>query len=247
MKNKIIIWGTDNNAKSAWYKLKEEHSIDCCVIDDGNTDNRFCSDIPCISVSELSGLKLDNIDFVICDYKYGDVAQYLFKMGIFDYYVMLEGFLYHTSLDETMIPIEINSFSQIVNEKKRVLIVDDVPDSHTYELAQMAYDSGDDVRILYTLYCENEKTHDESKIDNICFTTVNGIRDYIGSGSFNRVICASDSPIVKCICSLSFNNVEYDRIDNDYIDYNGNMESIVLNYLVCLNNQKSHKTIQNGN
>ena len=108
---KIIIFGTGFYGKSAYYKLKDQFEI-----------LYFADNDPLLCGAELFGIKIiageklkeiysPDMDIVICTRSYFQISAQLVEMGITDYYVMMEGFLYHNSANETMMPIELSKYS----------------------------------------------------------------------------------------------------------------------------------------
>ena len=96
---------------------------------------------------------MNDIDIVVCTRAYYQIGSQIFDMGIFSYYVMLEGFLYHTDLNETMMPVELNRvpYYRKKDDEKNILFVQNAACIRTHRVAKVMKEEGYKVFLLYTL------------------------------------------------------------------------------------------------
>lgn len=94
MKNKIILFGAGAYGKQAFDDLKAKHEIVCFVDNNPELWGTTLFDIPIISAEQISEYLRNGIDIVISTGAYHQVGKQLERMGITDYYVILNGHVY---------------------------------------------------------------------------------------------------------------------------------------------------------
>lgn len=139
MKSNIIIFGIGHYGQKAYWKLKKEYHIISFADNNSDVQGTFYQGIPVISGEELKNLDMSDTDIVICTRAYYQIGSQISGMGILSYYVMLEGFLYHTDLNETMMPVEIcrDPYHRKKYGEKNILFVQNAACIRTYKIARV--------------------------------------------------------------------------------------------------------------
>ncbi len=95
MKNKIILFGAGFYGRQSFENLKEEYEIVCFADNNPKLAGTRLFGIPIISADKILEYWQQDLDVVICTEAYCQISEQLNIMGIKDYYVMLDGHLYH--------------------------------------------------------------------------------------------------------------------------------------------------------
>ena len=105
---KIMKFGVGLYGRNAYYKLKKLYSVQYFIDNNPSLQGKEMFDIPIISADLLVGMDTTEMDIFICTASYRSVELQLNHLGIRRYYIMLAGFLYRTSPQERMVPVELN-------------------------------------------------------------------------------------------------------------------------------------------
>ncbi len=100
MKNKIILFGAGFYGRQAFETLKGKYEIMCFVDNNLALTGTFLFDHPIISADKMLDYLQQDADIVVCTDAYCQVGEQLNTMGITDWYVMLDGHLYHNSVQK---------------------------------------------------------------------------------------------------------------------------------------------------
>ena len=239
MKSNIIIFGIGHYGKNAYWKLKNEYHVIFFADNNRNVQGTSYEGVPVISGEEIKNLDMNDIDIVICTRAYYQIGSQIFDMGIFSYYVMLEGFLYHTDLNETMMPVELNRvpYYKKKDDGKNILFVQNAACIRTHRVAKVMKEEGYKVFLLYTLappYAAYAKYTDI--YENIWgFSSANGILDFISNSDFDVVHCSNEPDILVNIVQKSKKPVVADTHDMQSIRSDIGIETLVLEYLANKN------------
>ena len=157
----------------------------------------------------------------------------------FSYYVMLEGFLYHTDLNETMMPVELCKAPYLRKKdgEKNILFVQNAACIRTYKIAKVMKEEGYKVYLLYTLappYAAYEEFADIYE-DIWGFSSANGILDFISNSDFDIVHCSNEPDILVNIVQRSNKPVVADTHDMQSIRRDTDFDALVLEYLANVN------------
>lgn len=239
MKSNIIIFGIGHYGKNAYWKLKSEYHIISFADNNPDMQGTFYEGIPVISGEELKNLDMSDTDIVICTRAYYQIGSQIFDMGIFSYYVMLEGFLYHTDLNETMMPIELCEapYHRKEDGEKNILFVQNAACIRTYRIADVMKEEGYKVYLLYTLappYAAYEEFADVFE-DIWGFSSANGILNFISNSDFDIVHCSNEPDILVNIVQRCNKPVVADTHDMQSIRSDIGIETLVLEYLANVN------------
>lgn len=188
---KVVLWGVGFYGQSAYHKMKEQFEIIGFVDDNIVTAGGHLFGISVISTTELQEMHSAEIDIVICAEDYFRISTELIETGINEYYVMMEGFLYRNSADESMMPVELSTYSSVKKEKgeKNVLYVQSLADGRTNEMALAMKEAGYKVYLLYMLALQENGNSDFSDIydGEFTFYTANGVIGFIENSDFDLV------------------------------------------------------------
>ena len=243
MKNRIIIFGAGNYGTNAYYKLKDRYKIVCFADNNRDMIGKEKYGIPIVGGNQLKEYDILNIDIVICIRAYNSVCNQLLDMGITSYYIMLDGFLYHTDLYETMFPIEIEEHSYYKKEKneKNILFVQRAACTRIHKIAYVMKNQGYKVFLLYTSVPPLDDNKDFAEVYDQTwdFSTMKGIREFIQNSDFDVVHCSNEPDILANIANMTSKPVIFDTQDMQSISRPIDIEEMVLEY--CAN------TYSNGN
>ncbi len=239
MKRNIIIFGIGHYGKNAYWKLKDAYHIIAFADNNRDVQGTFYEDIPVVSGEELMYMNMGDTDIVICTRAYYQIGTQIFDMGIFSYYVMLEGFLYHTDLNETMMPVELCKAPYLRKKdgEKNILFVQNAACIRTYKIAKVMKEEGYKVYLLYTLappYAAYEEFADIYE-DIWGFSSANGILDFISNSDFDIVHCSNEPDILVNIVQRSNKPVVADTHDMQSIRRDTDFDALVLEYLANVN------------
>ena len=243
MKNNIIIFGMGNYGKNTYWKLKDEYNIVAFADNNMKLAETTYEGVEVILGKNLMYQDLDNIDIVICTQHYYEIENQLIEMRIMDYYVMIEGLLYHTSPYETMMPVELNRDVYYKKEMKErnILFVQNAACIRTHKIATLMKDIGYKVFLIYTLappfgaYLQYVDVYD--KIWG--FSSAKGLVDFISNSDFDVVHCSNEPDTLANIVSMSNKPVIADTHDMQSIRSNVEIDALILEYLAntfCLGN-----------
>lgn len=239
MKSNIIIFGIGHYGQKAYWKLKKEYHIISFADNNSDVQGTFYQGIPVISGEELKNLDMSDTDIVICTRAYYQIGSQISGMGILSYYVMLEGFLYHTDLNETMMPVEIcrAPYHRKKYGEKNILFVQNAACIRTYKIARVMKEEGYHVYLLYTLAPPYAAYMEFADIfeDIWGFSSANGIVDFISNSDFDIVHCSNEPDILVNIVQKANKPVVADTHDMQSIRGDIGIETIVLEYLANVN------------
>lgn len=96
MKYKIILFGAGFYGREAFKELNQTHEIICFVDNNPALSGTYLFGVPIISADRIMEYQKNNIDIVVCTDAHYQIGKQLRKMGISNYYVMLDGHLYQS-------------------------------------------------------------------------------------------------------------------------------------------------------
>lgn len=233
---KIILFGTELYGQSAYYKMKSQFEIVYFVQDNPISDKKELFGIPIISSTQLKEIYTSGTDIIVCKKNYFQVSTQLIEMGITDYYVMMEGFLYHNSTNETMVPVELNKYSYFRKERdeKNILYVQNATICKVIQqTAAMMRKEGYKVYLLYTMLPLESCNGNFASIYNGIYTfyTADGIIDFIENSDFDIIHSSDASDILANIVLGSSKHVVYDTHDTSSQQGCGAVENLILKYI----------------
>ena len=244
MNRKIIIFGYGYYGKCAYEVLKDRYEVLAFVDNNHSYHGKIHDGKEVLGASILTKIDLSTTDIIICSKYYYQIAEQLINIGVIDYYVMLEGMLYHSNQHETMIPVEISNENcyKRTNDRKNIVFAQNAVCIRTNRLAQIMKELGYTVHLLYTLapisdaYSEYKKVYDYQWY----FSSVDGIRKFVESSDFDIVHCSNEPDILANILRKTNKPVVFDTHDMQSIRSNVGIDTLVLEYLA---NTKSNGNI----
>lgn len=216
---KIIIFGAGYYGKCAYYKLtKNGYSIDFYVDNNVNIQGTKIEGVKVLSPQELEGLySADIYDIVVCSKAYYIMVNQLISMGILEYYIMLEGLLYHSSQAEMMMPVELCKVELYHknSDEKNILFVQNVACIRTHKIAMAMKKNGYKVFLLYTLMPPQDSCKYYEKIYDKIFTvyTINQMINFVNNSDFDLVHSSNEPDLLTNILNHSNKCVIYDCHD----------------------------------
>lgn len=100
MKNKVILFGAGFYGKQAYENLKEKYEILCFADNNSGLSGSCLFERPIISADRMADYLQKDVDIVVCTDAYYTIGEQLKAMGIMEWYVMLDGHLYHNKVQE---------------------------------------------------------------------------------------------------------------------------------------------------
>lgn len=243
---KGIIFGAGYYGKGAYYKLKNYYDIEYYVDNNEKVQGNFLHGIRIISVDCLKKvLEREYMDIIICSQAYFEMANQLINIGVRDYYVMLEGFLYHFNHEEVMMPKELADIKYYKKEKgeKNILFVQNTACIRTHKIASMMKDKGYKVFLLYTIAPPESNNASFCKIYDHVYTvfTANALIDFVNKSDFDIIHSSNEPDSLTNYLLLTNKKVVfdthdmmslcgYDRLDTWTLEYLANTKSAGVIY-----------------
>lgn len=237
---KCIIFGAGFYGKGAYYKLKKYYDIAYYVDNNKGIQGNLLHGIQILSLEQMREVLKEEYDIIICSTAYYEMANQLIAIGIYDYYVMLEGFLYHFDEDEVMMPKELTDIKGYKKEKeeKNILFVQNTACIRTHKIASMMKEKGYKVFLLYTIAPPESNNASFGKIYDEIFTvfTANTFIQFINESDFD-IIHSSNEPdsltnyLLLTNKKIVFDTHDmmslcgYDRLDTWTLEYLANTKS----------------------
>lgn len=97
MKGKIILFGAGFLGRQAFENLKGKHEVIYFADNNSALTGTYLFDIPIILADKILDYLQQDVDVVVCTDAYYTIGEQLKTMGVMDWYVMLDGHLYHNS------------------------------------------------------------------------------------------------------------------------------------------------------
>ena len=232
---KVIIFGAGFYGQSAYYKIKTQVEIICFADNNPALSGAELFGIPIIAGVRLNEVRTPETDVIICAGNYFEIGMQLTKMGITDYYVMLEGFLYHSNAGESMMPVELNRYSYYRKHKheKNILYVQNTACIRTHKTAALMRNSGYSVFLLYLVAPPAASNAAYSSVydDIFTFYTQDAVVDFVENSDFDIVHCSNEPDILTNLLLATKKHIVFDTHDMMSIRRTENIEKLVLEYV----------------
>lgn len=242
MKKNIILFGAGFYGKGAYYKFKELYNILFYVDNNENIQGKKIYNIPIISIDKMLEIyNKKDMDVIICSQAYYSMANQLLEVGIDEYYVLLEGFLYRFNRKEVMMPVELCQIKYYKKERKErnILFVQNTACIRTHKIASLMKKQGYNVFLLYMVAPpeSNNKSFTEIYTNVYTFFTVNSFIDFINNSDFDVIHSSNEPDILTNYLHLTNKKVVFDTHDMMSLRGNRNIEGLVLEYLANTKSQ----------
>ena len=233
---KGIIFGAGFYGKGAYYKLKDYYDIAYYVDNNEIVQGKCLHGVKIISVDCLKKvLEKEHMDIIICSQAYFEMANQLIEIGIRDYFVMLEGFLYHFNQEEVMIPKELANieYYQKEKEEKNILFVQNTACIRTHKIASIMKDKGYKVFLLYTIAPPESNNASFSKIYDHVYTvfTANELIDFVNKSDFDIIHSSNEPDSLTNYLLLTNKKVVFDTHDMMSLRGCDRLDTWTLEYL----------------
>lgn len=235
MKN-CIIFGAGFYGRGAYHKLKNLYKILYYVDNNASIQGQKLFGIRIISVEEILQLvDLDTTDIIICSKAYSDMAKQLWLLDIRDYYVMLEGFLYHCSKTEKMMPVSIHreEYYKKPQKEKNMLFIQNTACIRTHKIASLMKSRGYKVFLLYTIAPPVENNAEFAGNYTKIFTvfTMTELIDFVNESEFDIVHCSNEPDFLTNLLLLTNKKIVFDTHDTMSLRAAVDMDEMTLEYI----------------
>jgi hypothetical protein len=225
-----IIYGTGDESYYAYQKLKDLYK-EICFIDDGQTQVKteiFGRDI--IDPDQFSQQVAKNVDIFVCTIDYFKTTEILIEKGISDYYVIMDGFIWHSDTSETMMPFELYNYQQYNKNgsEKNILFINKHETERMINITKESIKRGFKVFFLSTIIPQDNINLFE-KI--FIFSTPNAIVDFISNSEFDEVWSFDTSSVLTSIAMCSSKEIKLDKDSLGAIDGRAGIISLALDYM----------------
>lgn len=233
---KCIIFGAGHYGKGAYYKLKPYYSILCYVDNNKAVQGTELYHVPVVSMEELHMFyKPHEVDIIICSQAYPAMANQLIEARIYEYYVMLEGFLYYCGQDEKMVSKELSAVRYYRKQKneKNILFVQNTACIRTHKIAALMKNNGYKVFLLYTIAPpEVNNAGFKSVYDEIfTFCTQDAFVDFVENSDFDIVHSSNEPDILTNLLLMTQKHIVFDTHDMMSIRKPESIEKLTLEYI----------------
>lgn len=240
MKNNVILFGAGTYGKSAYYKLKDYCNIICFA--DNNTDRQQekIFDIDIVSPDRLEEIyKKEIADIIICAQSYAEMAEQLQNRGIYEYYIYLDGFLYHTGEMEIMAPVSIGKVMPYrkKSDEKNILFVQNTACIRTHKVAAIMKKKGYRVFLLYTILPPIENLKDFYEMYDGIYTVfgANDLVEFVNDSDFDFVHSSNEPDIITNLLLCTNKGIVFDVHDMISLYYEADRNQLALEYLANKN------------
>ena len=231
----IILFGAGFYGQNAYYKFKDKYNIMYFVDNNEKLYGEKLHGISIIDIKELKKVYSGDIDIIICSKSYFQISAQLVELGIKEYYVLLEGFLYHSDMNDTMIPVELENhkyYKKSTNDKA-ILYVQNAACIRTHKIATMMKKYGYKVYLLYTMAPPDSSDSDFASLyDGIfSFTTANGVKRFIANSEFDIIHCSNTPDILANIAMTTRKKVVLDTNSMKSLCGNSDINELTLEFV----------------
>lgn len=232
MKKNIILFGTGNEGKLFYLKIRDNYNTLFFIDDNLDVIENEILGIPVISSDEIpKRCNLKDIDVIITSKPYLEKAGKIREIGISDFYVALEGFLYHSDESEKMVPVELNKIRAYKqnNDKKSILFIQKKPCERASVYAVLLNKFNYEMSLLWTVNHDEEA---DSLYGNIfSFYSIRGIKKFVEKSEFDIIHFFDAADILACIKSESNKLFIHDTDSISETWKNNAMEDISFEYI----------------
>jgi hypothetical protein len=213
----VILFGAGFYGKGAYDRLKNKFNIMFYIDNNHALWGEKVNGLDVKSIECLNDFEAEEAKIVICTKSYPQIAMQLSTMGIDEYYIFLEGFLYHTDKYESMMPIEIESCSYYKNidDKKSILYVQNASCIRTHKIALAVKNMGYKV---YLAYSTNSPLQSNSEYANIYdgifpIISMESLIDFVNKSDFKYVHSSNEPDFLTVLLTRTNKTIIHDCHD----------------------------------
>ena len=232
---RIILFGAGYYGRCAFHQLSNKFHIAYFVDNDDRIAGKYVEGVEVLSFEQFKEINISDYTIIIVSKAYHAIGLQLGFVGVKNYYVMLEGFLYHTDENVTMMPVELNEicFFKKTNDRKSILFVQNTPCIRTNKIAEMMKHKGFSVYLLYTLMSPEVLYPEYASIYDglFSFSTMDAILRFVNGSDFDIIHCSNEPDILTVILQNSNKPIIHDCHDlsSDYLSMS--IESLDLEFI----------------
>jgi hypothetical protein len=235
MKRNIVLFGAGFYGKKAYYRLNDKYKIVAFVDNSQEIKGQSINGVPVISGDMLANIDLNDTDIIITTKCYHEISMQLYKIGILDFYVMIEGFLYHTNQAETMVPVEISEHSSLKKEsgEKNILFIQNEGCIRTHKIATVMKKQGYTVYLLYTIAppIESYESFKDIYKYKYGFTSAAGMTEFINNSEIDIIHCSNEPDMLCNIVMMCRRPVVFDTHDMKSLRGNETFDDLVFEFM----------------
>ncbi len=237
---KVVLFGAGFYGDRGYYKLKNDTEIVNYIDNDSKKNGKKLHGIKIIGVEELKRIMNDELTVIITSQYYSDIAEQLCSIGIKEYYVMLDGLLFHTNETDMMFPCELsksnvseNKYYHKEEHEKNILFVQNTACIRTHKIAALMKNNGYKVFLLYVAAPPEVNNSSFSSVyDGIyTFYTQNALVDFVENSDFDIVHSSNEPDILTNLLLTTKKHIVFDTHDMMSIRKPENIEKLTLEYI----------------
>ncbi len=233
---KIIIFGAGYYGNAAFYKFKEHKEIAYYVDNNVEMQEKNLNGIPIISIRQLENIyDFTQYDIVICIKNYQPIICQLLNIGIKEYYILQQGFLYYNNTMETMIPIELSKYDYYIKEntEKNILFVQNTACIRTHKIAALMKKNKYKVFLLYTMAPPVINNAEFAEMYNSIYTfyTWKAMVDFVENSDFDIIHSSNEPDILTNLLLLTKKHIVFDTHDMMSLRKPENTENLTLEFI----------------
>lgn len=235
MKQNLVLFGAGFFGRNAYYKFKKNFHIVCFVDNNKEKAGEYICGIPIICFEQFKEMQLSDKDIVICTSSYEAIETQLASIGVSEYYVFMEGFLYLNSHLMTMAPIEVSQYDYYKKSpgEKNILFVQNAACIRTHKIATIMKRQGFKVFLLYMLAPPESNNGEFEGIYDATydFSSANGLVDFVDNSDFDIVHSSNAPDMLTNLLLATSKPVVHDTHDMNSIWGNDNLNNLVLEHI----------------
>ncbi|MDE7131958.1 MAG: hypothetical protein K2O65_09205 [Lachnospiraceae bacterium] len=232
---KIMIFGASVGGREAFYKLRHYCKVLYFVDNNIQLQGKDISGVQIISAEQMIQFYSEDIDIIICANRSQEISSQLIELGIKEYYVMIDGFLYYSNLYDTMIPKElcVQPYYRKEDGEKNILFVQNKACIRTHKLASIMHKNGYKVFLLYTYLPPEINNADFINVyDGIyTFFSYHGLIEFVDSSDFDIVHSSNEPDILTNMLFLTKKHIVFDTHDMMSIRKHENKFNLAFEYI----------------
>ena len=240
LKKQCILFGAGFYGKGAYFKLKEQFDILYYVDNNEKIQNKKVNNILVISLKKMEEIfDKEKMDIIICSQSYQEIADQLVRAGILDYFVMMEGFLYHFSENDVMVAVDILNppYYRKRNGENSILFVQNIACIRTHKTAALIKKNGYKVFLLYTIAPPEYNNQSFKDIYESIYTVYSpdGLIDFVNNSEFDIIHSSNEPDILTNYLHLTNKKIVFDTHDTITLRGKVTREALALEYIANKN------------
>lgn len=215
---KIILFGAGFYGEAAYYKLKKNCDILFYVDNDKNKSGSKLHGIEIIDLRRLKEIyEKDSMDVVISSRYFSAIGEQLRGIGISEYYIMVEGLLYHKNPESGIVPCdtgELQPYKKSDSERS-ILFVQNSACIRTHKIANAIKKYGWHIFLAYSMISPEFFNHEYADIyDNIyVIDSIDQLIEFVNQSEFDYVHSSNEPDLLSMVLLKTNKTVIHDCHD----------------------------------